>query len=154
MQKILMILPLFPVLVGSAYAQGVRTAPVLTFEQAKKIQEKAEKVIVSHHVGGAVAIVDAAGKLVTFDKLDGATLANGALAPKKAHAAAAFGASTETFQQKLAQGNMGILGNPEIVPLPGGVPIVIDKQVVGAVGVSTPVGSVDAEAAKAAVDGL
>lgn len=154
MKKIVLAVSLLPVFLGSAYAENTASDSVLTFNIAKEIKEKAEKIIVNHHIGGAIAVVDASGKLIAFDKLDGATLANGELAGKKAYTAAAFGVSTETFQEKLMKGNMSILGNPEIVPLPGGVPIVINNKVVGAIGVSTPVGSVDLEAAKAAVDGI
>lgn len=137
-----------------AYAATTERVPVLTFAQAKDIQAKAEKIIIEHHMGGVVTIVDASGQMITYDRLDGAKLANGALAPKKAHTAVAFGAPTDSWGQKLAQGNTAILGNPEIVPLPGGVPITIDGTVVGAIGVSTPDGNLDLEAAKGAVAGF
>lgn len=137
-----------------AYAATADRVPVLTFAQAKDIQAKAEKIITEHHMGGVVTVVDASGRMITYDRLDGAKLANGALAPKKAHTAVAFGAPTDSWGQKLAQGNTAILGNPEIVPLPGGIPITIDGTVVGAIGVSTPDGNLDLEAAKGAVAGF
>ena len=138
----------------AAPAAAGEPAPVLTFAQAKEIQAKAEKIISDHHMGGVVTVVDASGQMITFDRLDGAKLANGALAPKKAHTAVAFGAPTDSWGQKLAQGNTAILGNPEIVPLPGGVPITIGGTLAGAVGVSTPDGNVDLEAAKGAITGF
>lgn len=144
-------------LLGATLAQEAAAAEqtsALSLAQAKEIQAKAEAVIASHNIGGVVVIVDAAGHLITSDRLDGASLANVELAPKKAFTAVAFGAPTQSWADKLAQGNTAILGNPEIVPLPGGVPIVIDGKVVGAIGVSTPQGPIDAEAANAAVAGL
>lgn len=142
------------VCLSSQAAQAVTTQPVLNYLQAKSLATKAEQVIASHHIGGAISVVDGSGLPIIFERLDGATLANSELAPKKAHSAAAFGVSTATFQQKIAAGNVGMLGNPAVVPLPGGEPVKIDGVVVGAIGISTPDGNVDSEAAKAAVTGF
>ncbi len=138
----------------SSQAAQVTTQPVLTYQQAKSVADKAEHVIASHHIGGVITVVDGAGIPVILERLDGSTLANSELAPKKAHSAVAFGVSTATFQQKIAAGNVGMLGNPAVVPLPGGEPLKINGVVVGAVGISTPDGNVDSEAASAAVSGF
>ncbi|MCA0425277.1 MAG: heme-binding protein [Proteobacteria bacterium] len=132
----------------------IERTEVLTFAQAKSIQARAEAIIASHKIGGVVTIVDASGQTISLHRLDGATVANSRLAPMKAHTAVAFGQPTDAWGDKLAQGNMSILGNPEILPLPGGLPIKINGTLVGAIGVSTPVGAVDLEAAKGAVDGF
>ncbi|WP_045049693.1 GlcG/HbpS family heme-binding protein [Rouxiella chamberiensis] len=139
---------------AQAAEDGITRVPVLTRDQANVLLQKAEDTIKSHHIGGAVAIVDAAGQLITFDRLDGSTPANIALAPEKAKTSAYFGQPTDTYQQKIAQGNLNILGNPRILPFGGGIPIKLDGQVVGAIGVSTPNGDVDNEAAKAALTAL
>ncbi|MEG3132219.1 heme-binding protein [Rouxiella sp. T17] len=136
---------------AQAAENSVTHVPVLTRDQANELLKKAEETIKSHHIGGAVAIVDAAGQLITFDRLDGATPANIALAPEKAKTSAYFGQPTESYQQKVTQGNLLILGNPRILPFSGGIPIKLEGQVVGAIGVSTPNGDVDTEAAKAAL---
>ncbi|MDF7658885.1 heme-binding protein [Erwiniaceae bacterium L1_54_6] len=135
-------------------AQPVNQVSVLTHQQAQALVAKAEQIIRSHQIGGVVAVVDPFGQLISFDRLDGATLANSELAPKKAHSAAAFGVPTASFQQKIAAGNIGMLGNPAVVPLPGGEPVKLNGVVVGAIGVSTPDGNVDAEAAKGALSAL
>ncbi|NIF23749.1 MULTISPECIES: GlcG/HbpS family heme-binding protein [Pantoea] len=135
-------------------AEPATQISTLNHQQAQRLLDKAEQIIRSHHLGGAIAVVDPAGQLITYDRLDGATLANAELAPKKAHAAVAFGASTESFQQKIAAGNVAMLGNPVVVPLPGGEPVKLNGVVVGAIGVSTPDGAVDAEAAKGALSAL
>lgn len=134
-------------------AADAAPAATLTFAQAKDIQAKAEQLIAKNNLGGSVAVVDASGRLLTFDRMEGATVASISLAQKKAYSAVAFGAPTEAFQQKLAQGDMSVLGNPEVVPLGGGVPIKIDGKVVGALGVSTPKGPVDVTVANGAVAG-
>jgi len=133
---------------------GITRVPVLTRDMANVLLKKAEDTIKSHHIGGAVAVVDAAGQLITFDRLDGATPANIALAPEKAKTSAYFDQPTETYQQKVSQGNLNILGNPRILPFAGGIPIKLAGQTVGAIGVSTPDGNVDNEAAKAALAAL
>ena len=135
-------------------APQVTEQPVLTYTQARSVADKAEQVMTRHHLGGVIAIVDGAGQTVITERLDGATLANSELAPKKAHSAAAFGVSTASFQQKIAAGNLGLLGNPVVIPLPGGEPLKIKGIVVGAIGVSTPDGNVDSEAAQAAITAL
>lgn len=138
---------------GAAAAAGTQS-PSLSFAQAKQIEAKAETIISGHNLGGVVVIVDASGRLITLDRLDGALLANIELAQRKAHTAVAFGVPTQDWVDKLAKGNTSILGNPEIIPLPGGMPIKIDGTLVGAIGVATPQGAVDAEAASGAVAGL
>ena len=135
-------------------AHPVDQISVLSHQQAQALVNKAEQIIRSHQIGGVVAVVDPFGQLISFDRLDGATLANSELAPKKAYSAAAFGVPTASFQQKIAAGNIGMLGNPAVVPLPGGEPVKLNGVVVGAIGVSTPDGSVDAEAAKGALSAL
>lgn len=152
-------LPLIIVSLGivssSVFAATTATRqPVLTYAQSRQVANKAENIIKGHHLGGVIAIVDNAGLPVIIERLDGATLANSELAPKKAHSAAALGVSTATFQQKIAAGNVGLLGNPAVVPLPGGEPLSLDGVIVGAVGVSTPDGNVDSEASKAAAAAL
>ncbi|QGX92559.1 heme-binding protein [Tatumella sp. TA1] len=135
-------------------APQVTQQPILTYSQARAVADKAEQVIASHHLGGVVSIVDSAGQTVITERLDGATLANSELAPKKAHSAAAFGVSTASFQQKIAAGNIGLLGNPAVVPLPGGEPLKLNGSLVGAIGVSTPDGQVDSAAASGALTAL
>ena len=135
-------------------AQPITQISTLNHQQAQQLIGKAEQIIRSHNLGGVVTVVDAAGQTLSYDRLDGATLANSELAPKKAHAAVAFGVPTESFQQKVVAGNVALLGNPAVVPLPGGEPVIIQGVLVGAIGVSTPDGNVDAEAAKGALSVL
>lgn len=143
-------------LIGTAAhaAEPARQVSVLSHQQAHLLLDKAEQIITGHKIGGVVVVVDAFGQTIAFDRLDGATLANSELAPKKAHAAAAFGAPTASFQKKIAEGNVGVLGNPAVVPLPGGQPVKVNGVVIGAIGVSTPDGNVDEEAATGALAAL
>lgn len=154
MKKVSCALLVSGLLVGfaaQAAGDGITRVPVITHDQANELVKKAEETIKSHHIGGAVAVVDAAGQLISFDRLDGSTPANIALAPEKAKTSAYFGQPTEAYQDKVEKGNVLILGNPKILPFAGGIPIKLDGQVVGAIGVSTPDGALDAVAAKAAL---
>jgi uncharacterized protein GlcG (DUF336 family) len=95
----------------------------------------------------AVAVVDEAGHLVACHRMDGALWVTPEIARAKANAAAAFRASTLDLEQRfsaraLFAGNVAGLGSYELVFGKGGVPIVADGRVIGAVGVS---GAVPAE---------
>jgi uncharacterized protein GlcG (DUF336 family) len=138
----------------SAATAADTQSPFLSFAQAEQIAAKAEAVITGHKLGGVVVIVDASGRLIMLHKLDGALLANIELAQKKAYTAVAFGMPTEEWIDRLSKGNYTVLGNPEVTPLPGGMPIKINGTLVGAIGVATPQGPIDTEAAGKAVAGL
>ncbi|TMV81140.1 heme-binding protein [Thioclava sp. BHET1] len=138
-------------LMSAAGAASAADTSSLNLAQARAIAAKAETAIAAHHIGGAIAIVDPAGNLVLFERLDGATLANLRLAPKKALAAAEFGVPTQNFADRLAKGDVTVLASSEILALPGGLPIKRNGKLVGAIGISTPVGALDAVVAAAAL---
>ena len=95
----------------------------------------------------AVAVVDAAGHLVACERMDGALWITPEIARAKANAAAAFRATTEDLERRFATaralfaGNVAALGDYKLVFGRGGVPLVRDGRVVGAVGVSGAVPS-------------
>ena len=99
----------------------------------------------------AVAIVDPAGDLVYFEKLDGTQAASTGIAVEKARAAARFKRATKAMQDQVAAGGDGlrILGLPGAVPVEGGVPIVIDGKIVGAIGMSGGTSQQDGQCAAA-----
>jgi glc operon protein GlcG len=90
----------------------------------------------------AVVVVDAAGHLVACDRMDGALWITPEIARAKANAAAAFQATTEDLETRFATaralfaGNVASLGDYKLVFGRGGVPLVADDRIVGAVGVS------------------
>jgi uncharacterized protein GlcG (DUF336 family) len=99
----------------------------------------------------AVAVVDTAGDLVYFEKMDGTQVGSIAVAQQKARSAARFKRPTKAFQETLAGGGEGlrILGIGGAVPVDGGVPIVIDGKIAGAVGVSGGTSAQDGQCADA-----
>lgn len=86
----------------------------------------------------AVAVVDPNGDLVYYEKMDNTQLGSSQVSIGKARSAARFKRPTKAFQDGLAAGGAGlrILGIEGAVPVEGGIPIVLDGKIVGAIGVS------------------
>ena len=99
----------------------------------------------------AIAIVDSSAKLVAFVKMDNTQHASVDIALGKAVTANNLKRPTKALQDGIAQGgvNLRILGQPGITPLEGGVPIIVDGKIVGAIGVSGVLSNQDAEVAMA-----
>jgi glc operon protein GlcG len=104
----------------------------------------------------AVAIVDIAGELVYFEKMDDTQNGSVKVAVAKARSAALFKRPTKAFQDTLTATPDGlrILGLDGAVPVEGGVPLVVGGAIVGAIGVSGGTSEQDGVCAKAAVDAL
>ena len=105
-----------------------------------------------------VAVVDAAGILVTMVRMDGAPLIGADLAARKAHTSIMLGGADTGKVADMVNKDPGraaaLSSVPGISMLAGGVPIVVDELVVGAVAVSSSKGSVDGEIAAAAAAAL
>ena len=101
----------------------------------------------------AVAIVDPAGDLVYFEKMDGTQVGSVTVAIDKACSAARFKRPTKAFQDTLAGGGDGlrVLALRGAVPVEGGVPIVMDGKIVGAIGVSGGTSAQDGQCAGAGI---
>jgi glc operon protein GlcG len=102
----------------------------------------------------AVAVVDPAGNLVYFEKMDGTQTASVAVAIAKARSAALFKRSTKTFQDTLAAGGEGlrVLKLENAVPVEGGLPLIVDGNIVGAIGLSGGTSAQDGQCAQAGAD--
>jgi uncharacterized protein GlcG (DUF336 family)/mannose-6-phosphate isomerase-like protein (cupin superfamily) len=86
--------------------------------------------------GAAIAVVDSGGHLLAFARLDGTFPASARIAVGKAHTAAMFRKPTSAFEEIVNKGRTSMVALEDFTPLKGGVPLVIDNVVVGAVGVS------------------
>lgn len=98
----------------------------------------------------SVAVVDAAGELVAFEKHDAAIGISPAVAIGKARTAALLRAPSKQFEDFINAGRPSFLSTPGATALEGGVPIVIDGRVIGAVGVSGAHGANDSRVATVA----
>jgi glc operon protein GlcG len=104
----------------------------------------------------AVAIVDPGGILVYFERMDATQNGSAAVALDKARSAALFKRPTKWFQDALAAGGEGLrmLELQGAVPIDGGIPLVVDGKIVGAIGVSGASSAQDGQAAQAGVDAV
>jgi uncharacterized protein GlcG (DUF336 family) len=101
----------------------------------------------------AVAIVDAGGNLVYFEKIDGTQTGSVNVSIAKARSAALYKRPTKAFQDTLASGGVGlrVVHLEGAVAVEGGIPIIVDQKVVGAIGVSGATAEQDGQCASAGV---
>jgi uncharacterized protein GlcG (DUF336 family)/mannose-6-phosphate isomerase-like protein (cupin superfamily) len=85
---------------------------------------------------GAFAVVDEGGNVLALERLDGTFAAAGTISIGKARTAALFKKPTRFFEEVVNKGRTAMVAIPDFTPLMGGEPIVVDGQVVGAIGVS------------------
>lgn len=102
----------------------------------------------------AVAVVDSAGELVAFHKADGAIGISPAVAIGKARTAALLRQPSKNFEDYINSGRPSFLSTPGTTPLEGGVPVIVNGQVVGAIGVSGAHGPNDSQVAQAGADAV
>jgi glc operon protein GlcG len=123
----------------------------ITGDNAKKVAAAALAEARKNGWNMAAAVVDPAGDLIYFEKLDGTQAASVGIAMAKARSAARFKRPTKALQDALAAGGEGlrILALEGAVAAEGGVPIVMDGRVVGAIGLSGGTGQQDGVAANA-----
>ena len=123
---------------------GAKQVVAAAVEEAKKTQST-----------GAIVVVDDGGHMLYMERLDGTFPAAASVALGKARTAAQFRRPTKVFEDAIKNGRIALTGVMEMVPLEGGVPIVVDGSVVGAVGVSGAMSAdVDEQIAQAAAASL
>jgi len=120
----------------AAEAPSVVAQKALTLDGARALIVAAQKVARARHTTGAVAVVDEGGNLMALDRLDGTFPAAASIAIGKARTAAQFKKPTRFFEDVIAKGRTAMTALPDFTPLGGGLPLMIDGQVIGAVGVS------------------
>jgi uncharacterized protein GlcG (DUF336 family) len=109
----------------------------LTLEGAKKVVTAAVAEAKRINApGGAIAVVDEGGHLIAMERLDNTFAAAANISIGKARTAAIFGRPTTFFEDVINKGRTSMTTLPDFTPLQGGVPILVDGRVVGAVGVS------------------
>ncbi len=136
--KSLIVASLLIALTAMAHAQ-VAEKKMLTLEGAKRVLEatKAEAAKLKAP-GAAIAVVDDGGNLLALERLDGTFAAGSQISIGKARTAALFKRETKAFEEIINKGRTAMTALPDsfFTPLQGGVPIVLDGQIIGAIGVS------------------
>jgi glc operon protein GlcG len=127
----------------------------LELSDVKRIAAAAEAHATQKGWAVSIAIVDAGGHLLWLQRLDGAAPISAQIAPAKAHTSALGKRESKIYEDLINQGRVSFLSAPGLQGLlEGGVPILVDGQVVGAVGVSGVKSSEDVEIAKAGIAAL
>jgi len=141
---------------GAAHAQTMSYGPSITLDMAKKAAAPAIAEARKNNWLMAIAIVDTAGDLVYFEKMDDTQIGSVGVAQSKARSAARFKRPTKAFQDALAAGGEGlrILALDGAIPVDGGLPLVVGGKIVGAIGASGGTSAQDGQVAAAGVGAL
>jgi glc operon protein GlcG len=146
-------------LCGLAMARAQMPNPYgmnVSLENARKVAAPALAEAEKNHWNVAVSIVDTAGNLVYYEKMDNTQIGSANLAIEKARTAVMFKRPTKAFQDTLAGGGDGlrVLSLKGVTAVEGGIPLVMDGKIVGAIGVSGATSAQDGQCAKAGADVL
>ncbi|MEP7320037.1 MAG: heme-binding protein [Panacibacter sp.] len=134
MKKIFTVISLL--ILSAAVNAQVLTTKTISLDAAKKVAEEAAKFAKSVNApGGAIAIVDNGGNLVYLERLDGTFAAASEVATKKANTSATFKAPSSKLENSINSGRQALITVGHTF-LQGGIPIIFDGQVIGAIGVS------------------
>lgn len=130
--------------------------PPITLAQARKVMAAAEAEAVKQNWPVAIAVVDAGGHLILFQRLENTQLGSIEVAQQKAKTSALFRRPTKAFEETLEKGgaNLKVLTLPQALPIEGGLPIVVDGKIIGAIGVSGVKSTEDAVVAAAGLAAL
>ena len=150
----LLTIVLFGMAVLSAQQPQLPSRKTLTLEVARRIASAAEAEARRNNWPVSIAVVDDAGHLMVFHRMDGAKLVATDIAIRKARTAVYFQGPTKGLEEEVAGGRTALLPIEGFMPLEGGIPLVVDGVLVGAVGVSGVTGSQDAQCAQAGVNAL
>lgn len=133
----------------------MRTKPVLSLVDVQSILRAAEQHAVANQWPVTIAVVDDGGHLLGLTRLDGAAPISAQIAPAKARTAALGQRESRVYEEIINQGRSAFLSAPGLEGmLEGGVPIAIEGDIVGAVGVSGVKSNEDAEIARTGIAAL
>jgi glc operon protein GlcG len=132
--------------------EPMKTKPILEAADIKAIGAAAEAEAIKNNWAVTIAIVDDGGHLLWLQRLDGAAPISAHIAPAKANTAAVGRRESKVYEDMINGGRVSFLSAPDLKGLlEGGVPIVKDGQVLGAVGVSGVKSTEDAQIARAGI---
>ncbi|OBS31336.1 heme-degrading [Tepidimonas fonticaldi] len=133
----------------------MKSRAVLELADVKAIAAAAEAEALKNHWAVTIAIVDEGGHLLWLQRLDGAAPISAHIAPAKARTAALGRRESKVYEDVINQGRTSFLSAPTLEGLlEGGVPIIHEGEVIGAVGVSGVKSSEDAQIARAGIAAL
>jgi len=132
----------------------MKTKPTLTLDDTRRIAAAAEAEALRNQWAVSIAIADDGGHLLWLQRLDGAAPISAQIAPAKAQTAAVGRRESKVYEDMINAGRHSFLSAPLTGMLEGGVPIMVDGQCIGAVGVSGVKSNEDAQIARAGIAAL
>jgi len=127
----------------------VEYGPPLSLADAKRVLEAAEAEAIANQWAMVIAVLDSTGHLLALHRMDHTQYASIVVAQAKAQTALNFKRPTKVFEDGLAGGALRWLGMPDLCPLEGGIPLIRNGKIAGAIGVSGAQSSQDAQVAAA-----
>jgi uncharacterized protein GlcG (DUF336 family) len=130
--------------------------PPITLDQAKRAMAAAELEAAKNSWQVAITILDSGGNMIMFHRVDNAQLSATTVSEGKARTSLEFKRPSKALDDAIAAGGAGmrLLALKDITPLEGGMPVIVDGKIIGAIGVSGALSSQDAQVAKAGADAL
>jgi len=128
--------------VDAAFIGAAQTAQkkALTLEGAKKVIAAAVAEAKNKNApGGAIAVVDEGGNLIAVERLDNTFAAGANISIGKARTAVQFKRPTKFYEDVINKGRTSMTTLPDFTPLQGGIPIIVDGQIIGAVVTAGPI---------------
>ena len=143
-------------LMNTAFAQVPQYGTTVNLEQARKAVAAGMVEARKNNWPVAIAVVDNAGMLVAYERMDNTQTASVQVSIDKAASAAMYRRSTKVFQDAVTGGGMGVrvLGLRGASPIEGGLTLMLDGKIIGGIGVSGVNSDQDAVVAKAGVDAV
>jgi glc operon protein GlcG len=132
----------------------VRGKRALTLAAARRIVAAAEAEALARGLGVVIVVVDEAGTVIQLSRMDSAQVASVSVGIGKARTAAIYRRPSRVFEEQIKNGRIAALALADATPLQGGVPVLVDGEVVGAVGVSGDSPQADEEIAIAGAKAL
>ena len=141
---------------GAAAQTPPPYGPPITLELAKKVIAAAEAEAVKNSWPVAIAVIDSGGHLVALHRLDNTQLISIRVSESTAHTALSFKLPTKALEDAVTAGGSGsrLLALTNIAPFEGGLPILVDGKIIGAIGVSGVLSAQDAQIARAGIQAL
>jgi glc operon protein GlcG len=127
---------------------------VLTLAAARKVAAAAQEAARARGVDVVVVVVDDGGYVLLLERMDGAQVASVNVGIGKARTAAIYRRPSRVFEEQIRKGRVAALALADATPLQGGVPILLEGKVVGAIGVSGDAPQIDEDIAIAGTRGF
>ncbi|MFN7926283.1 MAG: heme-binding protein [Bryobacteraceae bacterium] len=154
MKRVIQLAVLSLSMIGVSMAEELATKKTLTLAVAKKIAAAAEAEALANKWNVVITILDEGGNLLYLQRMDGTQIGSIDVAIAKGASAVKFKRPTKVFEEALKGGRQAILKLPGAIPVEGGLPLTVDGQILGAIGVSGVQSNEDGQIATAGVNAL